>query len=261
MDKEEFMEIAGRPGVVAGIHNYCDRWCERCLYTRLCSVYAIGEAQVQENPGADPFARVGEMLAAALEMAREWAAENGVDPDSEEARAAWEELERRKRQHGTHPLESMAKEYYKQARAWFDSARELYEQKGRELESRAEMDMEGDEAEIEAAELADSTDIIQWYQAFILAKLHRATGDLGEQTGDAEEDGACEYDANGSAKIALLAIDRSMAAWAKLLECFPCREASILDLLVRLEDLRREAEKTFPNARAFVRPGLDEGIG
>ncbi|MDB5210640.1 MAG: hypothetical protein JWQ30_1467, partial [Sediminibacterium sp.] len=32
--KEEF---------ISGIHNYCDRWCERCTFTNRCSIY--------EDPG------------------------------------------------------------------------------------------------------------------------------------------------------------------------------------------------------------------
>jgi hypothetical protein len=31
-----------------------------------------------------------------------------------------------------------------------------------------------------------------------------------------------------------------------------------MDILVHLEQLRRKAEKTFPNARAFIRPGFDK---
>jgi hypothetical protein len=38
---------------------------------------------------------------------------------------------------------------------------------------------------------------------------------------------------------------------------FPEQEDTILDLLVHLDRLRRKIEKTFPDARAFVRPGFD----
>jgi hypothetical protein len=24
---------------ISGIHNYCDRWCERCIYTSKCAVF------------------------------------------------------------------------------------------------------------------------------------------------------------------------------------------------------------------------------
>jgi hypothetical protein len=65
-------------------------------------------------------------------------------------------------------------------------------------------------------------------------------------------------DADGSAKIALIGIDRSIAAWAVILKSMPEQEKEILDFLVQLERLRRQAEQTFPKARAFVRPGFDD---
>jgi hypothetical protein len=63
--------------------------------------------------------------------------------------------------------------------------------------------------------------------------------------------------AAGSAKVALAAIDRSVAAWARLRERLDGETDAILDLLVRLERLRRATEREFPQARAFKRPGFD----
>ena len=64
-------------------------------------------------------------------------------------------------------------------------------------------------------------------------------------------------DSDGSAKVALIAVDRSIAAWSKLLRTFPERETETLEILAHLVRLRREAEQEFPHARAFVRPGFD----
>lgn len=64
-------------------------------------------------------------------------------------------------------------------------------------------------------------------------------------------------DSDGSAKIALIGMDRSLAAWAILLRAFPQRETETLRLLAYLERIRRLTEQAFPNARAFVRPGFD----
>jgi len=65
-------------------------------------------------------------------------------------------------------------------------------------------------------------------------------------------------DSDGSAKVALIAIDRSIAAWGKMLKYFPDQEDELLNILVKLEQLRRNSEKVFPNARTFIRPGFDE---
>jgi hypothetical protein len=65
-------------------------------------------------------------------------------------------------------------------------------------------------------------------------------------------------DSDGSAKIALIAMDRSISAWAGLREALGDDPDGILDLLAQLAAIRRQTEKIFPEARAFVRAGFDE---
>ncbi len=67
-----------------------------------------------------------------------------------------------------------------------------------------------------------------------------------------------ESDANGSAKVALIAIDRSIAAWMRMRPHLPDRADELLDVLVMLDRLRRTTETQFPEARAFHRPGFDD---
>jgi len=63
-------------------------------------------------------------------------------------------------------------------------------------------------------------------------------------------------DANGSAKVALLGLERPIAAWATLRRRFPDHEDIVL-ALGTLKRLPRQVEASFPNARAFRRPGFD----
>jgi len=88
-------------------------------------------------------------------------------------------------------------------------------------------------------------------------KLDRAIESRAEDEIDPEPRETMR-DADGSAKIALIGIDRSLAAWAALRKHFPEQEDAFLDFQLRLARIRRQAEKLFPNARAFVRPGFDE---
>ena len=87
-------------------------------------------------------------------------------------------------------------------------------------------------------------------------KLRRATRGLLDE----ESEGWDEYqkDFDGSAKIVLIAIDRSIAAWGEMRNHIMAREADIIDFITHLECLRRKVEKTFPHARAFIRPGFDK---
>ena len=63
---------------------------------------------------------------------------------------------------------------------------------------------------------------------------------------------------DGSAKVALIGIDRSISAWNILLPCFSDQERQILDLIALLENIRKRVEIQFPGARDFIRPGFDE---
>ena len=57
--------------------------------------------------------------------------------------------------------------------------------------------------------------------------------------------------------MALISIDRSMAAWWRMLGLFPDCSSQIKKFLLHLDRLRRETEQTFPRARSFQRPGFD----
>ena len=65
----------------------------------------------------------------------------------------------------------------------------------------------------EYAELSEFVDVIRWYQHFIYVKLSRAIGSrANEELETDEEMRAFPKDSEGSAKIALIAMDRSIAA-------------------------------------------------
>ncbi len=67
-----------------------------------------------------------------------------------------------------------------------------------------------------------------------------------------------QNDSDGSAKVALIAIERSIGAWTRLRAHLPDRADELLDLLVMLDRLRRATDAQFPAARAFKRPGFDD---
>jgi hypothetical protein len=67
-------------------------------------------------------------------------------------------------------------------------------------------------------------------------------------------------DSDGSAKIALIAIDRSLSAWRVMRSSVSEKAESIRPMLVELERLRCDVEQIFPHARDFIRPVFDEVI-
>jgi hypothetical protein len=154
-----------------------------------------------------------------------WAGEAGVDLN---ARTEDDDTRhKRKRQLvDNHPLTKAGKKYANAASDWF-----------REFDQT-----------IEVSDLEDAREVIQWYQYQIAVKTMRALSGRKEELDD---------DSDGSAKVALIGIDRSIAAWRMMQLSSPERAESIVPLMLQLERLRQRVEKSFPQARDFVRPGFD----
>ena len=64
---------------------------------------------------------------------------------------------------------------------------------------------------------------------------------MDEVAEEDEEMAEFPKDSEGTAKVALIAMDRSIGAWGQLLRTFPERETPTLELLVYLDRLRRAA--------------------
>ena len=223
------------------ISAYCDRWCERCAFTTRCSAYAVHAA----------LAICDGDVAAAVELAV------GTPPDSDQA--------------GRQRLEKYLTEYH-------PTERELAEV-GREIDER---DERIDESPLTTDALVASTLSHQWLSAhsnwlgdhddhsvrdafeigswdchLIAAKLHRALSgrDAAEHDGFTEDD-PIQNDWNGSAKVALISLDRSIVAWNTI--AATTADADAAAIAERLQALRMDVQRAFPNARRFVRPGFDE---
>ncbi|OHB54415.1 MAG: hypothetical protein A2173_06685 [Planctomycetes bacterium RBG_13_44_8b] len=259
MDKEHIKKLAENPDFIPGVYNYCDRWCERCPLTSRCMNFDLSEAEFDNPQSRDInnkafWQKLTEVFQTTLEMLKETAKEQDIDLDSLDVRQASEEHEKTREIAENHQCCRAAKAYSQIVKDWFDSANELFEEKADELSGQIQLGLPGSDPASEAAGLKDSVEIIRWYQHFIYVKLVRAITSCLE---DVPGDSVTEYDANGSAKIALIAMDRSIAAWGQMSNHFPQLNDEILDILVHLDRLRRKTEAEFPNARAFIRPGFD----
>lgn len=104
--------------------------------------------------------------------------------------------------------------------------------------------------------LEEALEVIRWYQYQINIKLMRAIESKKRE--DSLELNDFPKDSDGSAKVALLGIDRSISSWNELLKYLPEQKERILNLNIHLNRLRKRVESEFPNARAFIRPGFDE---
>jgi hypothetical protein len=190
-------------------------------------------------------------------MLNELASEMGIDLTSLDKESLSESVPHQIDEADNHELARASRQYIQMADEWFESEYSLFEQKEDELNSLLEIGIDETKIHSEADSIHDAVEVIRWYQHQIYVKLKRAF--IRDDFIDEEwRDAFLQSDSDGSAKVALIGMDRSIGAWGKLREHFPERTDSILNILVYLDRLRRRVEQLYPQARNFKRPGFDD---
>ena len=259
MSDHEPLELAEDRDFISGIYNYCDRWCEKCPFTSRCRVYSteaedsdLDDPEVHDINNAKFWRKLESIFQEAHEKIAAWAQETGVDLDVLDDEAIAEHDEREK-EADEHQLSELARHYAMTVQEWF-AGEFATEQNMHDM-------MLGPDGAPDIG-VSGAAEVLRWYQFFVAAKVTRAL--MGRtQTGDdpftaLDEPEIVRDDGNGSAKIALIAIDRSTAAWHAMEMCLPAKSDSIAPIFAELERLRWLLEQEFPEAREFIRPGFDE---
>ena len=227
---------------IDGVFNYCDRWCEKCPFTTRCSLFAIDVATAM----CDGDVKAGLELAIGLpppmnaneerrraELIDEM--NSCVPTASEVASYRREEEARRQRIEETSVFTALIR-----TQALMDAW----------LDAHDRLDVSGDKAASTALET------IRWDRYLIPAKLRRALHGADEQTrGESIWEDPMQSDWNGTAKLTLICIERSIHAWNVLAE--QLGDAEAMQVRDELEVLRQEVADIFPHTRHFVRPGFD----
>jgi hypothetical protein len=275
MDKNELIQLAANRDLISGIYNYCDRWCERCPFTTRCLVFATEKAdgafddsEIDDINNAKFWQKLESTFKEVRRMIVDWAEEEGIDLKTLEGEVLLADREQQRQDAKEHQLSLAARRYAKLVQGWFEQ--ELA------IERRVHDDTTGAANSVEEdIDVSDAIEVIRWYQFFIPSKIFRAlmsfehqmsAGPLvpdepREAAGPVADEMFVEISGNhadGSAKIALIAIDRSLNAWHILQRSLPEKTDSIVPMLVTLDRIRNATEATFPRARDFMRPGFDE---
>ena len=257
MDQEGQEEPTEDPRFIPGIYNYCDAWCERCTFTARCRTYAMSrEMEAGNLPSRDAANEAfWNKLDEVSEEAMETEEPEGVDfeMDEEELQESIREYDEVHEAAQAQPYSRTARRYIEIADSWLQSHEGLVGDKGEGPVPPTQMDTPRVESR-DAPDICDCLDVILWYQRQMWVKLCRAASGTIRAEGD--ELDYVQQDADGSAKVAIIGIERSMAAWATLLRRFPDHEDALF-ALGTLKRLLRQVEAAFPNARAFRRPGFD----
>jgi len=224
------------------ISAYCDRWCERCAFTQRCSAYACDVATAMCDgdlaAGIELAVGVPQPAGAAREKAvGERLLEQYEEPSAQEIAAAMEEERARAERVESAEISQVAWTYMMLSHEW--------------LKRRDPPPADADPV------VREALDIVAWDSTLVGAKLHRA---LLARERSAEEawpdDDPVQNDANGSAKVALISLERSESSWRAIAQAG--RDAQAADLEALAARLRALVGGEFPHAMAFVRPGFDE---
>jgi hypothetical protein len=229
------MEV--QEGFIVGIFNYCDRWCETCPFTSRCRVFADvakHEARADATFGAlieapphpqdvrEPPPWLLEMIDeinAATEAAVNEPLAGTTDDFNSALPAPYAVVSTR------------ARDYAYRVHDWWHQTRAAA-----------------------TPAVTDPLSVILQYSTLIASKVFRALSGLVDFDGDRE----FPPDHEGSAKVALIAIERSLSAWRDVLVTGGADQAAVGSFTADLAWLRSELDTAIPRARAFVRPGFDE---
>jgi len=242
-NKQKIKEISGRENIIPGIHNYCDRWCERCAFVSRCTV-GISEFEI-EGPDLDMknkefWDHLSMVFQASREMIAEGARDLVIDLDLDAEKTEYIEPVQSKS-----AVEKRAEEYGFRLLPWLKINQDLFIQKAEAFSLINEQQL---------VSFQDAIDVIRWYSLFIAVKIHRAS----LPAMDFADEEADRGDKNGSAKIALLAVNRSLEAFSFLYTHVQEQEDEILEFLADLSHIQKQLNKAFPDAMNFKRPGFDD---
>ncbi|MCA1809633.1 MAG: hypothetical protein LC725_09320 [Lentisphaerae bacterium] len=268
---------------IAGIYNYCDYWCERCAFTQRCRNFASGrvERRQSKSGGVESPSNTDATNAAFWNDLAERLRETTIfgkhesddvpqddfvaDDGPDDAWSAREEMRRKELE--CHPLVIMSRDYMMRVNAWLKTADGDLKAVARGLMEDAGNRFSTGDVEEQAREIGEMIEVVVWYHTLISAKLGRAVHGLLEHD-DFEGDYAAiiaaslNSDADGSGKVALVAIERSIAAWLKLRDILPAQEYTLLSMLALLDQMRRRLQIDLPDSVTFRRPGFDgEDVG
>ena len=222
---------------IAGISDYCNRWCERCPYTDRCRLfYDTRWEATQQN--RDCVAHLTVDLAAAMKLLNAWCEQHVHTGQLHDAQA------------GSRSADTRSDPLLKAAETYTKAAHHLLKALGRATN--------GDLLP-EAAR--DAIETIHSYLLPISSKTHRALSGYADQEDIADRD-AVQNDWNGSAKVARLLVMESKTAWERLIEAGDASPGSAIRSMPQLlASIDRQLAARFPRAMDFIRPAFDARSG
>jgi hypothetical protein len=228
------LKIAADPTLIKGIYDMCDRWCMYCRVTERCFAFRCNPA-IQSGNWDTPRS-VADSLHDGILLLKQQTDAEGTTPPEIDAMLSDDPRDRVRR------FEIEIDDPIERIGARYAHLSEVY------LHSRPDYPFELKPRSTGPTPL----EVFAWFHALVSAKVYRALVSAAHR---ARGDKGRKDDALKSAKVALIGMDRSLDALSAL--AAEDDDPRLELLRSQLQRLRREVEGRFPDARAYVRPGLD----
>lgn len=256
-------------GFVPGIYNFCDRWCEKCALKLKCMSYVVGK-KMEEKLGKTleeslytkqetTWVYLKNIFDTTYEILHDLAEERGIDMEDIYAaedmeKGLWpDDCERVLQDEEFNKFGETVSQIIQVCIIYENLCEECMENVFAVLDEK-----EWTLGSPEGRETEDALDKINWYMDVISSKIRKALLSC-YQSREVDNREMYEYEYNGSAKVALVAIQISIMAWEALKKhCSLPVIKNIMHVQVVLEQLQRDVETQFPEAVNFHRPGFDD---
>ncbi len=233
--KVSLAELTARKQFIPGICNFCDKWCERCPKTQHCLSYAH------------------DMVSKGLDFS-----ENNKDSANADFWHAFDQYlgwktnsckQIKKPPQRDFSLLHLGDEYAKKSNDWMASKRSSFS----EYLDKVMIENPGNDITF-----SEMVEILEWYRVKIPIKLTRALNEYDLRKNFDPEDEKNPFKDNiGSAKMALIACNRSYIAFCHVLKELPDEVDSIVEIISILFEIKDQITMHFPTVNDFVRPGFD----
>jgi hypothetical protein len=228
------MEV--RNGFIVGISDYCERWCETCALTSWCGLFAdIAAAEAALDPSLKALIEAPPLPQDVPPAPSTWVLKL-IDETNESA------------------SEPLSDEECGQGRLTVAPEHAAILARGYAYCDRVSAWLQGRDG-FSLNDRGDPCAVVGVFRTLIPGKIFRALAMLKRET---PEEHGWPADYEGSAKVALLGVERSHVAWLHMADRGLATSAEAARFIADLVWLGEALERVFPHARAFVRPAFDE---
>ncbi len=249
-------ELNNKTNYIPNIYNFCDRWCQRCGFTNNCEASAVPDnIKVDDVKNRIFWQDIEKHLLEIQKMVIETAAEKALSLTEFEAPKQKKNFDLFQRDAKSNNILKAGRLYEDMVDDWFDDAIENNIIEIVETPSGSAHKLVKENLIENSSQVNDMLEVVLRYQLQVYLKLSRTFYSRGVE---AETEKTEALDSLGTAKAILSLLDRSLAAWGIILQNRQFDFDSAFDMLLLIIRLRNNINLEFPDARKFVRPGLDE---